>query len=606
MTAKYVLGIDLGTTNSVLACASLEAEQPRIELLSIPQLVAAGTVESRTLLPSFLYLASRHELGGGALDLPWVSGQDFAVGEFARRQGSEVPDRTVGAAKSWLCHSRVDRHQPILPWNAPAEVPKVSPVEASRRYLEYLVAAWEASFPDAPVAQQHVVLTVPASFDASARELTREAALTAGLPPDLVLLEEPQAAVYSWLAEVGQRWRRLLKLGDILLVCDVGGGTTDLTLVGVAEEEGALVLRRLAVGNHLLVGGDNMDLALAHRVAVRFAEKGIPLDPWQSVALWHSCRTAKEALLAPQRVGAETYPIAVLGRGSRLIGGTVSVEVDRGSVSELLLDGFFPRCKLTDRPARRRVSGFQEIGLPFESDTAITRHLAAFLQAHGTAAAATGRPQPVRPTHVLFNGGVFKAGMLRSRLLEVLGEWFGAAEAPRLLEGVHDLDHAAARGAAYYGFSKYRGGVRIRGGTARAYYVGIETAGLAVPGAERPLRALCVVPMGMEEGSETDVLSEEIGLVVGEPAQFRFFSSSTRRDDRPGDLLPAWTADELSETDSLETVLPADESIEEPYVPVRFRSRITELGVLELWCVSTKTQRRWKLEFSVREDAEGG
>ncbi len=589
---QYVIGIDLGTTNSALAYARLDRDQPQIELLAIPQLVAAGTLESRTLLPSFLYLASQQE-AGGAYDVPWAQGRSFAVGEFARRQGAEVPDRTVGAAKSWLAHNRVDRHQPILPWQAPAEVGKVSPVVATQRYLEHLIAAWQEAFPDAPIAQQQVVLTVPASFDASARELTREAALAAGLPESLVLLEEPQAAAYAWLTSMGERWRRLLQVGERLLVCDVGGGTTDLTLVGVGEEQGELILERLAVGNHLLVGGDNMDLALAHFAAGRFAERGVKLDPWQSVALWHSCRAAKEALLTAD--GPETYPVTVLGRGSRLIGGTVSIDIDRASAGQLLVDGFFPHCALDARPARRRVSGFQEIGLPFESDTAVTRHLAAFLQVHGQKQGA-----PVRPTHVLFNGGVFKAGMLQQRLLEVLGQWFPEAP-PQLLAGVHDLDHAVARGAAYYAWAKHAGGVRIRGGTARSYYVGIETAGLAVPGAPRPLRALCVVPMGMEEGTEADVPSGEIGLVLGETVQFRFFGSSTRRDDRPGDLIPSWSEDEIEETDSLEAALPAVEGIDEPYVPVKFHCRITELGMLELWCVGTKVPGRWKLEFSVRE-----
>ena len=596
--AKFILGFDLGTTNSVLAYAPLDAEAPRIEILPIPQLVAPNTIESRTMLPSFTYLANTNELGGGALDLPWARQRDFAVGEYARRQGAEVPDRTVGAAKSWLAYSRVDRHQPILPWGAPQQVAKISPVTASQRYLEHMVAAWQELHPEAPVAEQLVVLTVPASFDASARELTREAALAAGLPHDLVLLEEPQAAVYAWLADRGDHWRRALKLGDTLLVCDVGGGTTDLTLVTVAEEAGELVLRRMAVGNHLLVGGDNMDLALAHFVAARFAEKGTKLDPWQSVALWHSCRNAKEALLAAEGPAGDKYSISVLGRGSRLIGSTVTTEVDRQSVGQLLVDGFFPHCKLSDRPARRSASGFRELGLPYENDTAVTRHLAAFLQAHGPVSG-----QPVRPTHVLFNGGVFKADVLRHRLLEVLGEWFADSQAPQMLEGRHDLDHAVARGAAYYGWAKHRGGLRIRGGTARAYYVGIETAGLAVPGAPRPFRALCVVPNGMEEGTETDVPSDDIGLIVGEPAQFRFFSSSTRKADRAGDLLSAWSPDELEETDSLETTLPAVAGVEEDYVPVRFHSRITELGVLELWCVGTKASGRWKLEFSVREDA---
>ncbi len=602
MTAKYIIGIDLGTTNSVLAYAPLEGERAAVEVLPIPQLVAVGTVETKPVLPSFLYLAAEHEAGQGSFDLPWAQGRAIAVGEMARAQAAEMPDRTVTAAKSWLAHSRVDRHQPILPWNAPSEVPKVSPVTASRRYLEHLIAAWEAEFPDAPIAQQQVVLTVPASFDASARELTHEAALAAGLPSHLVLLEEPQAAVYAWLTAAGDRWRRLLKVGQTLLVCDVGGGTTDLTLVGVAEEGGELVLRRIAVGDHSLVGGDNMDLALAHFVAGKFGEKGVQLDPWQSVSLWHSSRAAKEALLAVG--GPKKHPISVLGRGSKLIGGTVTVDVDRKSATELLLEGFFPLCNVAERPERRRMSGFQEIGLPFESDTAVTRHLAAFLSAHGDAAG-----QAIRPTHVLFNGGVFKADLFRKRLLEVLAGWAsdeqgGGDAPPKTLAGGQDFDHAVARGAAYYGWAKEHGGVRIRGGTARSYYVGIETSGLAIPGAPRPLRALCVVPFGQEEGTSTDVPSGEIGLVVGEPATFRFFSSPVRKHDKPGDLLASWTEDELSETDSLQANLPRAEGIDEDYVPVRFQSQITELGVLELWCQSTTSPSRWKLEFSVRKDAE--
>ena len=597
MSAKYVIGIDLGTTNSVLAYAPLEGDEPQIEVLPIPQLVAPSTIETRNSLPSFVYLAAEHEAQGGAFDLPWAKKRTFAVGEYARRQSAEAPDRTVSAAKSWLCHSRVDRHQPILPWHAPEGVAKISPVQASRYYIEHLLAAWKQAFPDAPIQEQQVVLTVPASFDASARELTREAALAAGLPENLVLLEEPQAAVYAWLTAIGERWRRLLKLGNKLLVVDVGGGTTDLTLVSVTEENGELALQRAAVGNHLLVGGDNMDLALAHHMAGLFAEKNVSLDPWQSVSLWHACRAAKETLFTPD--GPKKHPISVMGRGSKLIGKSVSVEATREMVSELLTEGFFPHCGVTDQPAKRRASGFQEIGLPFEADTAVTRHIAAFLQAHGDP-----RSGSVRPTHVLFNGGVFKAEILRQRLLDVLGEWFKVEGAPQMLEGVHDLDNAVARGAAYYAWAKQGKGVRIRGGTARSYYVGIETAGLAIPGAPRPLRALCVVPISMEEGTEADVPSGEFGLVVGEPATFRFFSSSVRKQDRPGELLSNWSPDEISETDSLEATLPAGEAQEGAYVPVKFHSRITELGMFELWCVSANTPERWKLEFSVREDAD--
>ena len=595
MGSKYSVGIDLGTTNSVVAVVPLDDETAPVRLLDIPQLVSASTVENRPMLPSFLYLAPGGERG--SYDLPWAADRDFAAGELARRQAALVPTRTVAAAKSWLCHSRVDRSQPILPWNAPDDVGKVSPVEASRRYLDHMVAAWNAAFPEAPLREQKVTLTVPASFDASARELTREAARLAGLPEDLVLLEEPQSALYAWLATAGESWRRRLKVGDVLLVCDVGGGTTDFTLIRVEESGGDLQLTRVAVGNHILVGGDNMDLTLAHVAKKAFQEKGMEIDAWQSVALWHSCRLAKEALLAED--GPETHPVTVLGRGSRVVGGTVSVDLARDAVLAALLDGFLPRCELGEAPARRRASGFRELGLPFEADAAITRHLSQFLTAHADAGEAS-----VRPTHIVFNGGVFKATALRRRLTEVLGHWFGASSAPEILEGSLDLDFAVARGAAYYGRAKISGGIRIRGGTARAYYVGIETSGPAVPGAERPLRALCVVPHGMEEGTAAEVPGEEIGLVVGEPAHFRFFSSSVRKGDAAGAVIESWTDEEIVETDSMEALLPASQAVEDGYVPVRFESRITELGVLELWCASTRSDERWKLEFSVRDDAQ--
>jgi hypothetical protein len=309
---------------------------------------------------------------------------------------------------------------------------------------------------------------------------------------------------------------------------------------------------------------------------------------------------AKEALLSGD--GAKKHPVTVLGRGSKLVGGTVSVDLEQKTVRDLLLEGFFPQVALTDKPARRPASGFREIGLPFESDAAITKHLAAFLSQQGEGGAAA------RPTHVLFNGGVFKSEPLRARLLDVVSSWFDKAQAPSVLAGNQDLDYAVARGAAYYGAAKTGKGVRIRGGTARSYYVGIETAGLAIPGAPRPLRALCVVPIGMEEGTQADVPSPQgggdIGLVVGEPATFRFFSSATRKQDKPGDVVESWTEDQISETDSLEANLPTAENAEEGYVPVKFQSKITELGVFELWCLSQAANQKWKLEFSVREDAE--
>jgi hypothetical protein len=593
MTAKYVIGIDLGTTNSVLAYSPLDVDEQCCDVLPIPQLCAENSVEARTSLASFCYLAPEGRPVGG-LDLPWAQDRKFCVGELARRQSAEAAEHTVSAAKSWLSHGRVDRRSAILPWQAPEGLEKISPLVAAQRYLEHLVSAWNTAFPDAPAAHQQIVLTVPASFDAVARELTREAAIAAGLPNELVLLEEPQAAVYACLASMGDQWRKVLHVGDRLLVCDVGGGTTDLTLIQIADRDGELALERIAVGDHLLVGGDNMDLALAYHVAGKFKEGGTELDPWQSVALWHACRAAKETLLAGD--GPDSHTISVLGRGSKLIGGTVSVQVDRQFVADLLVDGFLPRCQLDDEPQRQRASGFQQLGLPFESDTAVTRHLAHFLSRQAT------DPATICPTHLLFNGGVFKSNALRSRLIEVVDSWHSADATTEPLSGAEDLDHAVARGAAHYGWVKQHDGVRIRGGVARSYYIGIETAGLAIPGAPRPLNALCVVPFGMEEGTEFDIPAADIGLVHGQPAEFRFFSSAARKEDRPGEVLQKWDATELIETSPLTATLPPDEAVNEPYVPVRFQSRITELGMFELWCVSTQSDGRWKLEFNVREE----
>jgi hypothetical protein len=612
MSAKYVIGIDLGTTNSVVAYANIQSDskEPTIELLQLPQLVAASTVEFRSALPSFAYLATEAEAENQSLDLPWAGQQQSGeqqtsprtvVGEMARSRSADAPNRSVVAAKSWLCHSKVDRRAPILPYQAPDDVNKISPVDATGKYLAHLAAAWNHQFPDQPIQQQQVVLTVPASFDPVARELTREAAGAAGLPSDFVLLEEPQAALYAWLDQQGEDWRSKLSVGKSILVCDVGGGTTDLTLISVEEENGNLVLNRVAVGNHLLVGGDNMDLATAHVVASKFAEKGTQLNPWQSVSLWHSCRKAKETLLAAD--GPDTHTISVLGRGSKLIGGTVTAEVNRHDIAAMLLDGFFPKCSIDDRPQSQPASGFQEIGLPFESDPGITRHIADFLN-RCSQPTENQSGQATVPDFVLFNGGVFKAQGFQNRLLDVIGGWTSAVDGHgqkvQPLSGVHDLDFAVAKGACFYAWSKNAGGVRIRGGVGHSYYVGIETAGLAIPGAPRPLKALCVVPFGMEEGTQADVPSNEIGLVVGQPVSFRFFRSNQRQQDQPGDLLDQWEG-QLEESDPLQTSLSA-EGLSEAYAAVKFESNITELGMFELWCSDVNSDHRWKLEFNVREE----
>jgi molecular chaperone DnaK (HSP70) len=589
--ARYVVGIDLGTTNCVLAYVDTHqvaagAENPPLEVLAVPQLVKPGVVEARTQLPSFVYVPAANELKPESVALPW--GQpEHVVGELARTRGAEVPSRVVASAKSWLCSVEADPRAPILPWNAPAEVARLSPVDAEAAYLRHLRAAWDASMP-APLAEQDVYLAVPASFDAAARELTAHAAEQAGLS-GARLIEEPQAAFYAWLADSDGGWRQAVAVGDVVLVCDVGGGTTDLTLVAVGEEDGSLVLERKAVGDHILLGGDNMDLTLAHAVRARLAAAGTVLDDWQLRGMVHACREAKERLLAA-KAPAEA-PLVVLGRSRKVVGGAVRTQLTRQEVEAALVDGFFPSVARDDRPQATRRVGLQEIGLPYASDPAITRHVAAFVGRHRDVAAEG-------VSAVLFNGGVMRADRFRTRMAEVLASWRGDGGNVRVLAGA-DPDLAVARGAATYGLARRGRGVRIRGGTARAYYVGVETAAPAVPGVAPPVKALCVAPFGMEEGSEATLPDVEFGLVVGEPASFRFFGSSVRPADVPGTVVEGWSEGELEELPPLETTL-GDGAEKGGMVPVRLEAQVTEVGTLALWCVARDQRRRWKLEFNVR------
>ena len=585
---RFIVGIDLGTTNSVVAYTDTINDEPTaIEVLDIPQLTAPGTIEARTSLPSFLYVAGAEDLSADQLKLPWRSDKGLIAGDFARRRGAEVPTRLIASAKSWLSYAGVDRTAAILPWGSPEEVKKLSPVETSTHYLSHIRSAWDAAHKDAPLSEQDVLLTVPASFDAVARELTMRAAQAAKLP-HVTILEEPQAAFYAWIDSNGQAWRESVRVGDVVLVCDIGGGTTDFTLIALRESDGQLMPERIAVGDHILLGGDNMDLALAYQLQQRLAQAQTQLDAWQFRALTLSCRDAKERLLSSE--SDAKLPIAILGRGRKVIGGTVRAEVERADVDRTLVDGFFPRCGLADQPQVQRRTGLQELGLPYAADPAVTRHLAHFLSRHGGAQAA-------RPTAVLFNGGVMHAAALRDRLVDVVRSWSNSGDSMRVLSGGAP-EHAVARGAAYYGLARRGRGVRIRGGTARAYYIGIESAMPAVPGVRPPLKALCVVPRGVEEGSELPLPAQELNLVVGEPAEFRFLSSATRRDDQVGTLVESWS-DDITEMEALETTLHA-EGQEGTMIPVRLQGRVTELGMLELWCVSRDGSQKWKLEFNVR------
>jgi molecular chaperone DnaK (HSP70) len=600
MASRYVVGIDLGTTNSALAYVDTAAgeKEQRPVVLPIPQVVQPGVVEDRPLLPSFLYLPQPGEVPPGSLRLPWAPDRDYAVGEYARKVGTQVETRLVSSAKSWLCHSGVDRKAPILPWKAAAGDRHVSPLEATTWYLKHIAEAWNHRMAggkdELKLEHQEVVLTVPASFDAAARELSVEAARAAGLE-HLTLLEEPQSAFYAWIEQQGDGWRKQVKLGDVVLICDVGGGTTDLSLIAISEDAGRLVLTRVAVGDHILLGGDNMDWKLAYVMAQEFAGRSIKLDHGQMQMLRHSCREAKETLFADPKL--TSAPVTVVGRGSKVIAGTIKGELTREALEKELLDGFFPECDAGAVPKPQRTTGFQEIGLPYASDPAITIHLAHFLARHAADLAShTGGPP--RPTAVMFNGGVFKAPAMQQRIVGVLNRWGQGSDAPvRVLPSV-DLDLAVARGAAYYGMVRRGKGVRIRGGTARVYYVGVETSLPAIPGAPPPLKALCVVPYGMEEGTEVDVPGQEFGLVVGAPAEFRFLGSTVRRDDAVGTLVDDWQGD-VEEMTPMQTALAAT-SGQGQIVPVHLHSKVTEVGTLELWCISRDGKQRWKLEFNVR------
>ena len=602
---RYVIGIDLGTTNSSLSYVENRPDVdpfalPKVELLGIPQLVNPSEVRDEALLPSFLYVPGATDFPAGSTALPWDPQPETIVGRLAQKRGVENAGRLVSSAKSWLSHGGVDRTAPILPFRAPEGVPKYSPVEAGRRYLDHLRHAWDSKMPDAPFTQQHVLVTVPASFDAVARDLTLKAAEQAGYK-NITLLEEPQAAFYAWI-ERHPDWRERVQVGDLILVVDIGGGTTDFTLIAVTEQSGELSLERVAVGEHILLGGDNIDLALARLVADQLAQQGTKIDNFQLQALWNNCRTAKEKLLEPGNRKDEAA-VTILGKGTGVVGGSIKAKLQRADLERLIGDGFLPAVSSNDMPARQRRAGLQEMGLPYAADAAITRHMARFLRQQASTAEHGGvRRGPsglACPTHILFNGGVLNAGLIRERLLSVLNSWLAEEGLPPVqpLSG-EDLMHAVSRGAAYYGLARRGRGVRIRGGVPRTYYVGIESAMPSVPGFAAPLKALTVVPWGMEEGTGLPIPNREFGLVVGEPAEFRFFTSAVRKNDQPGDLIEDF-GDDLEELAPMEVNLPAEQNAAD-VVPVSFETVVTETGMLQLWCVA-RDGRKWKLEFNVRE-----
>jgi len=591
-----IVGIDLGTTHCAVASVDpTKGAGAPVEDFPIPQLVRQGEVAPRALLPSAVYVPGGHELAAESLALPWGDdGGPWVVGELARWQGARVPGRLVASAKSWLCHPGVDRSAPILPWGAPPDVQKVSPVDASALLLTHMARAWDFAHPDAPLSKQEVVITVPASFDEAARALTVSAARKAGLEK-FTLLEEPQAAFYDYTARHRSDLEQTLSNVRLVLVVDVGGGTTDFTLVHAGVSPEGPMLRRLAVGDHLMLGGDNMDAALARRVEEKLFTDGRRLSATQWTQAIQAARTAKEALLG--NAPPEKYGVSLVGEGSRLLGGTLSTELLRDEAHALVLDGFFPATAPTERPRRAARMALQELGLPYVQDAAVTRHLAAFLAQHATAGfAALGETAPAesalpRPDALLLNGGVFNSPQISARLVESLSAWWpGAPRIPLLRH--ESLELAVARGAAYYGLVRRGHGLRIGGGAARAYYVGLQRP---ADSAEQP--ALCLIPRGFEEGQKVDLGERPFTLALGRPVQFQVFSTTSDRIDKPGDLVPL--AEDLKPLPPIHTLLKgASGKLAE--VPVHLQAALTEIGTLELYCVSNEADERWRLEFELR------
>ena len=611
--SRFVVGIDLGTTNSAVTYVDTEEQPWQIRVLRLAQLVGPGEVEQRESLPSFHYQPLAGQLSPAALLLPWQREPNpYAVGVFARDEGAKTSGRQVASAKSWLCHPGVDRTADLLPWHGVEDVERLSPVEVSSRYLKHMRAAWDAQFPKQPLAEQDIVLTLPASFDEVARELTVEAAARAGLPR-VFLIEEPQAAFYAWVYKHAGDWEQRVSPGQKVLVCDIGGGTTDFTLIHVRRsdvddseannsevpasevndsEARRIQFHRVAVGNHLILGGDNLDLALAHHVEQKIKPGG-KLEGRQWDVLLGNCRRVKETLLGEEP--PESLTVNLPGSGSKLIGGGLQVEVSRDEVRSLLVDGFLPAVKLTDQPVQRQ-SGFQEFGLPYASDAGITRYLASFLTAHRAEArdeATASDHDPARPDVVLFNGGFFASPLLRDRLLEVLAGWFRDEQHPDWSPVVLEpdrLDLAVARGAAYYGMVRRGDGVRIAASLARSYYVGVAS--------DQPV-AVCLVPGNAEPGQDFEVTERTFQLAISRPVEFSLLVSSTRLADQPGDLLPI-DREQMTPMPPIRTVLKTRSRNETGEVSVNLHVHLTEVGTIELWCHEVGSERSWRLQFDIR------
>lgn len=581
---RYIIGIDLGTTNTCASYVDTHDDRLAIRLFPLPQLVGPGKTEARALLPSYCYIANKEEWPPTSISMPWAKDRDYFVGDFALDYGSRVPTRLVCNAKSWLCHSAAARRDPILPAGGDLDK-RISPVEASTRYLKHIADAWNWTIAkgehELAFDQQEVVLTVPASFDEVARALTAEAAKKAGFG-SVTMLEEPQAAFYNWIDQHQGNWSEILQAGDRILVCDVGGGTTDFSIIDVRKiEDSTLSFQRMAVGDHLLLGGENIDNAIAHLVSERLS---VELSASQWLQLCHQARTAKEAIYGK---GESFFRFILTGSGSRVVAGTTGTTLQKEEIDDVVINGFFGVLPWEEARLRKSAGGIRSIGLPFEEDPSITRHLAYFLDSHGCTNAGS-------PTHILFNGGTMLPSIFQRSILTSIETWF-PGKGLKTLTAPH-FDHAVARGAAYYGKVRRGLGVRIKGGSPRSYYLGIDVK----RGNVLKHEAITLLPRGAEEGA-TYTAEHIFQTLPNQPVSFQLFTSHTRLHDKQGDFVSI-DPEEMHALPPIHTVLRFGKTVVDDarVIPVRLSLSLTAIGTLELWLKSTLTDHTWSLEFQLR------
>ncbi len=629
---RYIIGIDLGTTNSAISYIDTDTKVD-IKTFKIPQLVQEGSVKNLKTLPSFLYLLEDYELNKGTFTLPWKHDSSYIVGELARVHGAFVPSRLISSAKSWLCHSMVNRKAAILPWGRDSDGRRLSPVEASSCYLRHIRDAWNHVIADGDershIEKQQVIITIPASFDETARELTTEAAEIADIK-NFTLLEEPQAAFYSWIYSHKNDWTDTLDRDRLILVIDIGGGTTDFNLIFYKNNSGKPQFERIAVGDHIMLGGDNMDLSLARNVEIRMTGKRSRLGFEQWLSLAHQCRMIKEEILNSDE--KDSMEISILGRGSSVISGSLKEEITRAEVEETILEGFFKGVRIGDEIEREKRSGLKEMGLPYVYDTSVIKHISSFLKMHSVNKKLNqvidkeSGLSIVRPDMVLFNGGVFKAKLIRDRVVEVLKEWFVVESQRAMVKGQdkknqklndqsltllenENLDLAVSAGAVYYGLVKRGEGVRISGGTGKAYYIAVgkgqktEVRSHKSETNKSKINLVCIVPRGMEEGGEIHLSSPEFEVITNSPASFSVYSSSYRMGDKAGHVITE-DRDSLLELPHIRTVLHFGKKRVTKKIPVSLGVKLNEYGTLDVWCESKETPHRWKLEFQSRKIRE--